>query len=205
MGLDITVMIVDWSWLGEVPSRERLERLRDAWYDDESGLWGHRAAVVEGDWEWPRGPGGGFFAIYEFRRTCGSFKAHFWAGERWESLRDHADPLVRTRLDTFLTGLIWDGLDGEAQHTDPGFFCDDPKVSYGLMVARSPGSVRELVATWEEVRPRLCELRGAFIEHSAVPKGWIHDFDGFNDLLEDWGRVLTEAARRGWGVVGLSE
>ncbi|WP_413754303.1 hypothetical protein NRF20_42860 [Streptomyces sp. R-74717] len=205
MGLDITVVIVDWSWLGKVPLRERLSRLRDAWYADETGLWDHGAPVAEGDWEWPRGPDGAFFAVYEFLRTFGSFKAHFWAGQRWEYVRDHADPLVRTGLDTLLLGLIWQGPDGEAQHTDPRFFCDDPEVSYGLLVARSPDSVRELAATWEGVRTRLGGLREAFVEHAAVPEGWVGDFDGFADLLEDWGRVLTEAARRGWGVVGLSE
>ncbi|KOG38796.1 hypothetical protein [Streptomyces decoyicus] len=206
MGLDITVMIVDWSWLGEVPPRERLSRLRDAWYADETGLWDHGAPAVKGDWEWPRGPDGAFFAVYGFLRTCGSFKAHFWAGERWESLRDHADPLVRTGLDALLLGLIWGGPDGEAEHTDPGFFCDEPGVSYGLLVGRSPDSVRELAATWEGVRPRLGGLRGAFDEHAAVPAArWFPDFEAFTDLLEEWGRVLTEAARRGWGVVGLSE
>ncbi|KPC66501.1 hypothetical protein [Streptomyces chattanoogensis] len=205
MGLDITVMIVDWSWLGAVPSRERLSRLRDAWYADETGLWDHDALGIEGDWEWPRGPHGAYFAVYEFRHTCGSFKAHFWAGERWESLRDHADPHLRTELDSLLLGLIWEGADGQAQYTDPGFFCDDPEVSYGLLLARSPDTVRELAATWEGMRPRLGRLRGAFTEHAADPTGWVGDFDGFTGLLEDWGRVLTEAARRGWGVVGLSE
>ena len=79
MGLDITVMIADWSWLGEVPPRERLPRLRNAWYADETGLWDFDAPAVEGDWEWPRGPNNAYFAVYEFRRTCGSFKPHFWA------------------------------------------------------------------------------------------------------------------------------
>lgn len=65
--------------------------------------------------------------------------------------------------------------------------------------------MRELAATWEQVRPRLGELRGAFTEHAAEPGAWVGRFDEFADLLEDWGRVLTEADRRGWGVVGLSE
>jgi hypothetical protein len=205
MGLDINVLIADWSWLGEVPPRERLLRLRQAWYADETGLWDYDAPVVEGDWEWPRGPNSASFAVYEFRHTRGSFKAHFWAGERWESIRDHADPLVRAGLDTFLLGLVWGGLNGEAEHVDPGFFCDDPAVTYGVLLARSPDSVRELAATWEEVRPRLDGLRGAFDEHAAVPGGWVGDFDELTDLLGDWGRVLSEAARRGWGLVGLSE
>ncbi|MFI7364201.1 hypothetical protein ACIBO4_18900 [Streptomyces sp. NPDC050149] len=169
-------------------------------------MWDHDTpAAPEGDWEWPRGPHNDSFAVYEFRRTAGSFKAHFWAGERWESVRDHADPLLRTGLDTLLLGLIWRGLDGEAEHMDPGFFDDDPAVSYGVLLARSPDSVRELAATWDRVRPLLGGLRGAFDEHAAVSRGWVGEFDGFTDLLDDWGHVLSEAARRGWGVVGLSE
>ncbi|CAL9340044.1 hypothetical protein SUDANB15_00242 [Streptomyces sp. enrichment culture] len=205
MGLDITVIIADWLWLGEVPPGERLSRLRDAWYADESGLWDHDAPVVEGDWERPRGPSNSSFAVYEFQGTLGSFKAHFWAGERWEAVRDHADPLVRARLDTLLLALIWGGLDGDAEHVDQGFFCDDAAVTHGVLLARSPDSVRELSATWEEVRTWLDGLRGAFDEHAAVPGGWVRDFDEFTDLLDGWGRVLSEAARRGWGLVGLSE
>ena len=205
MGLDITVLVADWSWLGEAPPGERLSRLRGAWYADETGLWEHDAPVVEGDWEWPRGPNAAFFAVYEFWRTCGSFKAHFWAGERWESVRDHADPPVRAGLDALLLGLVRGGLDGEAVHVDQGFFRDDPAVTYGVLLARSPDSVRELAAVWEDVRPRLDGLRGAFDEHAAAPGRWVGDFDEFTGLLEAWGRVLSEAARRGWGLVGLSE
>ncbi|MDX3055417.1 hypothetical protein PV394_09740 [Streptomyces sp. NE06-03E] len=205
MGLDISVMIADWSWLGEVPPCERLKRLRGAWYADETGLWDHRTPEPEGVFTWPQGPGISFFAVYEFRRTMGSFKAHFRAGERWESLRDHVGPQVRGGLDTLLLGLIWDGPDGEAPHTDPGFFSDDPTISYGMLLARSPESVRELAATWERVEPLLRGLGPAFVEHAAAPGGWIGEFSEFTDLLEDWGRVLTEAERRGWGVVGLSQ
>ncbi|WP_424920745.1 hypothetical protein [Streptomyces sp. wa13] len=63
----------------------------------------------EGDFTWPQGPDSAFFALYEFRRTLGSFKTHFWAGERWESVRDHADPQVRAELDALLLGLAWAG------------------------------------------------------------------------------------------------
>ncbi|WP_318275566.1 hypothetical protein [Streptomyces pharetrae] len=115
MGLDITVMIADWSWLAEVPPPERLSRLRDAWYDDETGLWDHDAPAVEGDWVWPRGPHGAHFAVYEFLHTCGSFKAHFWAGQRWEAVREHVEPALRTEVDGFLPGLIWDGPDAASR------------------------------------------------------------------------------------------
>lgn len=216
MGLDINVLIADWSWLGEMPPRERLPRLRNAWYADETGLWdvGPEAArAVEGDWEWPRGSGGPVFGIYEFRGTLGSFKAHFWAGERWEAVRGHADPVPRSAVDALLLGLIWNGLDGEAEHTDPGFFADPgsprdaPAVPHGVLLARSPDSVRHLAAAWERLRPLLCGLREAFAVRSAQAPGdgWVRTFDEFSDLLEDWGRVLAEADRRGWCVVGLSE
>ncbi|MER5279641.1 hypothetical protein ABT025_28450 [Streptomyces sp. NPDC002809] len=205
MGLDITVLIADWTWLGEAAPEERLSRLRDAWYDDETAMWDHDAPGTEGDWEWPRGPHSGSFGIYGFRCTAGSFKAHFWTGERWEAVRDHADPLLRAELDTLLLGLIWRGMDGEAEQVDPGFFHDDPAIAYGMLLARSPDNVRELAGAWERVRPLLGGLREAFDEHAAVPGAWAGTFDSFTDLLEDWGRVLSEAARRGWGVVGLTE
>lgn len=205
MGLDITVMIVDWSWLGEFPPGERLPRLRDAWYDDETGFWGEDAPDVDGDWDWPRGPNGSRFAVYEFLNTLGSFKPHFWAGQRWEAVRDHVDPSLRQELDTLLLGLIWMGLDDEGEQVTDAedFFGDGPGV-YGLLLAQPPDGVRELAATWERVRPGLGGMRTAF-EHAATPRHWIGNFDEFQYLLEEWGRVLAEAARRGWGVVGLSE
>ncbi|MGW0882352.1 hypothetical protein [Streptomyces sp. NPDC002671] len=202
VGLDITVMIADCSWLGEVPPSERVPRLRDAWYDDETGLWDHDAPEVESGWVWPQGSNRTSFAVYEFLHTCGSFKAHFWAGQRWEAVRDHVDPVARAEVDTLLRGLIWCGLDGEAQHTDVGFFGED---AYGVLLARSPDSVRELAAAWERVRPCLGGMEGAFTEYAADPDGWVGDFSAFMRLLTEWGHVLTEAARRRWGVVGLSE
>ncbi|MFB7189150.1 hypothetical protein ACFCZT_28400 [Streptomyces sp. NPDC056230] len=73
MGLDISVLIADWSWLGEVPPRDRPARLRDAWYADETGLWRREEPAAEGEWERPGGPHGALFDIYEFRGTLGSF------------------------------------------------------------------------------------------------------------------------------------
>ncbi|MFE6666701.1 hypothetical protein ACFVFH_24455 [Streptomyces sp. NPDC057697] len=202
MGLDITVVIADWAWLGEVPERERLLRLRDAWYADETGLWDDDAPVVRGGWERLRGPDAAFFALYEFRDTLGSFAPHFWATHHWERLRDHADPPLRSGLDALLLGLVRDGGPGE---TDRGFFGDDPKISYGLLLARSPEGVRELAASWADVRPRLDGLREPFDVYRAGSGGRSGGFDAFAGLLTEWGHVLTEAAGRGWGVVGLSE
>ncbi|MFF4183553.1 hypothetical protein ACFYZ9_10225 [Streptomyces sp. NPDC001691] len=207
MGVDMTVLIADWSWLERVPPRDRLPRLREAWYADETGLWDYDVPSVEGDWSWPRGDNASFFALYEFRRTLGSYKPHFWAGERWEAVRDHAKPVIRTDLDTLLLGLFWQGSCTGVEPPDPtaDFFGDDPGTAYGKLVSQPPDGVRELASTWERLAPRLDALRPDFTRHAASPDGWIPDFDAFAGLLEDWGRVLTEAAQRGWGVVGLKE
>ncbi len=198
-------MIADWSWLGEAPPQDRSARLRDAWYADETGLWDWAATVPEGAWRWPRGADADRFCVYEFRRTAGSFKAHFWAGQRWDTVRGHADPLLRAQLDALLGGLVWTGADGEAEHTDPAFLGAEPPAPYGVLLARTPDGVRELAALWRRIGPRLGGLRAAFTEHAAEPDSWVGEFGEFADLLDDWGRVLTEADRRGWCVVGLSE
>lgn len=207
MGLDLTTLIADWSWLGELPARERLPRLRDAWYDDETGLWDRDAPAADGGWEWPRGPHGAYFGVYEFPGTLGSFGPHFWAGEAWEKVRDHADPALRAELDALLGGLTWPGpgFEDEKENGDRAFFTHDPEVSYGVLVVCAPQRVRELLATWERLRPRLDALRAPFDRYAARPRGWIPDFDSFVRLLTGWGRVLAEAARRGWGIVGVSE
>ncbi|MCX4451459.1 hypothetical protein [Streptomyces sp. NBC_01789] len=202
MGLDITTLIADWSWLAEVPPRERLPRLRDAWYDDGTGLWDHDAPGTDGGWEWPRGPHGARFGVYEFPGTLGSFKPHFWAGEGWEKTRAHVDPAVRAQVDALLGGLTWDGPDFDDEESeDHAFFSHDHD---SVLVACAPERVRELLATWERVRPRLDEVRAPFDEHAALPEGWIPDADAFVRLLTGWGEVLAEAARRGRGIAGLS-
>ncbi|WP_167828775.1 hypothetical protein [Streptomyces sp. MZ04] len=43
--------------------------------------------------------------------------------------------------------------------------------------------------------PQLCELWGV---DAPSPS-----FDDFNRLVVEWGEVLGEAHRRGWGVIGL--
>jgi len=199
MGLDLHTLIADWPWLAEVPPGERLARLRDAWYDEGTGLWDYDAAGADGGWEWPRGPHSARFGVYEFPGTAGSFKPHFWAGEGWERTRDHVDPTVRAEVDALLGGLTWDGpdFDDDEESEDHAFFSPD-----SVLVACSPERVRELLATWERVRPRLDELRAPFDEH-AIAAG-ISDSDAFVRLLTCWGGVLAEAARRGWGIAGVS-
>ncbi|MFG2566185.1 hypothetical protein ACGFR6_12165 [Streptomyces sp. NPDC048567] len=201
MGVDLTTLIADWSWLAEVPPPERLERLRNAWYDDETGLWDYDRDGTDDGWEWPRGPHSALFGVYEFPGTLGSYKPHFWAGEAWEKARDHVDPAVRAELDALLGGLIWDGPDFDDEELGEGhaFFTG----GYGLLVAQPPQGVRDLLATWERVRPRLDELRAPYEERSEASQ--YRSFDAFVRLLTNWGEVLAEAARRGWGIAGVSE
>ncbi|MFG3344004.1 hypothetical protein ACGF1Z_02940 [Streptomyces sp. NPDC048018] len=154
----------------------------------------------------PAGPHADRFDVYEFPHGT-SFKAHFWAGNRWEYCRDHVDARLREPLDVLLGGLFWDGADGEAEHVDPELFGDGAE-RHGLLLALSPDRVRELGATRRELADGrgggIAALRPAFDEHAADPRGWVGDLDTFARLLEDWGRILAEAARRGWVVVGLS-
>lgn len=56
---------------------------------------------------------------------------------------------------------------------------------------------------WERGEPFLEELSGPF---AAECEGWAgrpDTFEGFVALLREWGAVVAEAARRGWGLVGL--
>ncbi|MFD0366508.1 hypothetical protein [Streptomyces sp. NPDC059071] len=207
MGLDITVLIADWSWLSAAPAPERPGLLRDAWYDDATGFWEADAPVTDGGWILPRGPHQDRFALYEFTRTTSSFKPHFWAGSRWEDVRDHVDRALRADLDTVLRGLIWDGPEGVELRVEREVFGDGPEV-YGVLLARTPAGVRELAAAWDRAArrpPGLGVLRAPFDAHAADPTGWVGEFGEFELLLRDWGLILTEAARRGWAVVGLSE
>jgi hypothetical protein len=54
-----------------------------------------------------------------------------------------------------------------------------------------------------ELEPGLPSLRDLFEQHVAEPTGWINDFSSFAALVTEWGEVVTEAAARGWGIIGL--
>ncbi|MFJ9418618.1 hypothetical protein ACIRPT_31345 [Streptomyces sp. NPDC101227] len=63
--------------------------------------------------------------------------------------------------------------------------------------------VPAIAGWWRQAAPRLESLREPFTRHAAEPGGWTTTFALFADLLTDWGEVVTEAERRGWGIVGL--
>jgi len=56
---------------------------------------------------------------------------------------------------------------------------------------------------WARAAPRLEELREPFGPYAERPGGWMAAFDDFARLVREWGEVVVEAQRRGWGVVGL--
>lgn len=60
-----------------------------------------------------------------------------------------------------------------------------------------------VAAAWERAAPLLDTLRAPYTKHAKDPHGWIRDFDQFAALVQEWSVPVEEAARRGWGLVGL--
>ena len=199
MGVCIEVLIVDWERLGTVPADQRSALLWDI-FDDEDDTW---SPPPPAGWVRPREEDADWCRRYDFHGTLGSYKPHFWAGERWEAVRDHAAPGLRTALDHYLSALFWGGLpfmdggDGEEESEQ-----ECPWDIRTLMWS-APDDVPGIKWLWDRAAPELDTLREPFAEHAASPGSWIADFDEFALLLKDWGEVMTEADRRGWGVLGL--
>ncbi|KJS54202.1 hypothetical protein VM98_20620 [Streptomyces rubellomurinus subsp. indigoferus] len=196
MGVDITVVAVDWAHLRGIAPDARLPALEEAAYDE---------VAVEAGWVWPVEPGRAWLGRYEFARSCGSYTPHFRAGEAWGNVRDAAGPALRAALDGFLLPLFWYGPGREAAaHVEPGVLpAGDRTERYGPLVAAGPGTVARLDRCWREASPALPELREPFGRLAADPGGWIEDYEDFARLLSGWGEVVGEAGRRGWGVIGL--
>ncbi|MEV4742518.1 hypothetical protein [Streptomyces sp. NPDC049555] len=198
MGADITALIVEWAHLENIPDLEREHALIEAADPDADD------GMVEDGWAWlPPAPEGFtvWCARYEFGGTLGSFKPHFWAGERWEAVREHVPADLRTALDTFLAGLIW---------TPPGTDSDvnvdeaDAEPWHGALWAYCPPQdIPALARAWSAAVFRLEELREPFTAHAAAPGKWVGRFEEFIQLLRGWAEVIAEAHRRGWGLVGL--
>ncbi|MFB8140784.1 hypothetical protein [Streptomyces parvus] len=192
MGMDLTLFMVDWGWLGAVPAESRIELLEDAAWpeglDDSYDLSRGRA----GGWLRPPGPGAAWCAEYAFSTTTGAHAPHARAGAAWGDLRLLVDASVREPMDTFLDGLLRnvDRASADRWHRHVLLACP-PDVL--------PGKVR----AWERLESRLEDLRAPF---AAECEGWAGRPDTFEDfiaLLREWGGVTAAAARRGWGLVGL--
>ncbi|MFF4275350.1 hypothetical protein [Streptomyces sp. NPDC001536] len=194
MGLDITVLAVDWEQLEATPFDTRLGRLEDAALPEDEIDWD---AEPRQGWVFPAASAVPWSGRYEFHSTSGSYKAHFWAGQAWEDVRDFADPVLRERLNGFLSPLLWD-------EDDTGLFpADSDPWRPKLLLTCPPPTVAALAVHWAGAEPLLESLREPFAVHAACPGRWIEDFDEFAVLLREWAVVVGEADRRGWGLVGL--
>ncbi|UFS98181.1 hypothetical protein [Nocardia huaxiensis] len=63
----------------------------------------------------------------------------------------------------------------------------------------------ELAAVWREWSDRLDELRPSI---TAEVDEWPTGFDNFDQcamLLQEWGEIVEEADRRGWGLLYLAQ
>ncbi|OIJ96661.1 hypothetical protein BIV25_17010 [Streptomyces sp. MUSC 14] len=197
MGVAIEVLIVDWSRVEAVAPGGREDLLSDAAFGEA-----YSDDLFEHGWSWSTQPGEDWFGRYAFRNTFGSYKPHFWAGFRWEYMRDFVEPEGREVLDRFNDALFWHGLEDT---TGVGSVLPERPCTWeaDLLLWCPPDHVSLIAAWWRQAGRRLGELREPFIQHAAESGGWIKTFESFADFLTDWGEVVTEAARRDWGVVGL--
>ncbi|MEU4213230.1 hypothetical protein AB0F13_25125 [Streptomyces sp. NPDC026206] len=195
MGLDITALIVDWAHLEGLPVDEREEALTDAAYpDDDDG-------TIEEGWVWLPPATPAWCARYEFAGTAGSFKPHFWTGNRWEDFREYLQADLRMALDTFLAGLTWDLPDtdrGPQHEGGPEHWYD------GLLVYCPPRDIPALAQAWAIAGLWLEELREPFDTHAAAPGRWAGTFEEFIRVLHGWAEAVGEAHQRGWGLGRVS-
>ncbi|MER7734769.1 hypothetical protein ABTX80_28130 [Streptomyces erythrochromogenes] len=205
MGMDMTVLVVDWAHLMDLAPEDRLRVVQESAYADDDPDGG--GDVVDG-WVWPAaGSERAWLGRYEFPGTLGSYKPHFWAAEGWETVRGAAGGGVRAALDEFLEGLIWWGpqADVDAEHVDPGVF---PSLEGlwrpGPLIVRDPATVARLRRRWHEAAPELEGLRIPYGELAGRGPGqWVAGFEEFAELVAGWAEVVEEAERRQWGVIGL--
>ncbi|MER7754959.1 hypothetical protein [Kitasatospora sp. NPDC097643] len=215
MGVDITVVMVDWAQLARIPADGRLAALDDAVYPPYCCASCEDADyAVEGGWVWPRQSR--WCAEYRFFGTTGSWGWHLHLANAWADIRPLAAPDLRDALDCFLGGLVWDrpdeapgsgpGTETAADDEDPpaGGFPDDP-VPWRPRVhlVRAPDEVPALVRAWNAAEPRLEELREHFDAEVASWAARPATFDAAVALLREWGEVVTRAGARGWGLIGL--
>ncbi|MEV4256781.1 hypothetical protein AB0J52_26765 [Spirillospora sp. NPDC049652] len=198
MGLDLTALVVDWTRVLDTAPESRYELLEDAAcallpedaaFDPPPGL------------VWPERPDVGWYALYEFRDTAGSYKPHFWTGHSWDHMRAAVEPSVRADGDAFLNRLL---ADDPHDHLEPGVFPDrDPRHATTL-IACAPGTVHTLADAWTRLAPRLPGLRAAFDAQAPDPGRWIATFEEFEALTRQWGEAVTAAADRGWALTAIN-
>jgi hypothetical protein len=99
------VLIVDWAHLKSVPAKQREDLVQEAAFGPDDAY----DYNLPPGWTWPDPTQARWWARYEFLDTMTSYKAHFWAGERWDELRAFVDVPLRDALDQFSAPLFWDG------------------------------------------------------------------------------------------------
>ncbi|GAA2358284.1 hypothetical protein [Streptomyces violaceusniger] len=197
MGVGMEVLIVDWPQVEAAAPGDREQSLIDAAFGEV-----YSDDLLEHGWSWPAQPGNAWYGRYAFRNALGSYKPHFWAGHRWDHMRDFVEPELRDCLDRFNDALFWHRLEDT---TGVGSDLPDQPCTWDadLLLWCPPDHVALIAGWWQQAAPYLEVLREPFTQHAAVPSGWITTFESFTDLLTDWGKVVTEAEHRGWGIVGL--
>ncbi len=206
MGLDLTLRMSDWERLRVIPVEDRIRALDETmWPSDLDDAYYSMYGLADG-WVWPPNQGAAWCAEYHFFGTTGSYRSHSKAGDAWADIRVLADATLRDAMDRFLNGLIWD----EDPAEDPaltgggGFFppVTDRRRPHILLVC-PPEAAHGKSRAWERAAPRLEELRGPFAAECAGWAGRPDTFEEFATLIREWGDVVTETARRGWGLLGL--
>ncbi|MGW1658036.1 hypothetical protein [Streptomyces atratus] len=206
MGLDITLFMADWEKLSAIPVENRIRALDDTtWPPVHDGKYPQRYGLA-GGWLWPPDRESAWCAEYDFSTTTGSYSPHARAGDAWDDIRPLVDASVREAIDAFLDGLIWDAnpADDPALTGGGGFF--PPATDRGLLrvlLVCPPEAVTGKAHAWKRAVSHLDVLREPF---AAECEGWAgrpDTFEDFTALLREWGAVITTAARRSWGLVGL--
>ncbi|MFE3181130.1 hypothetical protein ACFXKR_09565 [Streptomyces violascens] len=206
MGLHLTLCMADWGHLREIHVKDRIRALNEAISPTGLDHDGYGTLGLAEGWVWSPNQDPAWCAEYRFFCTSGSYKTQSRAGDGWDDMRVLVHASLRDAMDRFLNGLIWD----EDPANDPtltgggGFFppAADRRWSNLLLVC-SPEAATDKADAWGRAAPRLQELRSAF---AAECEGWAgrpDTFEEFTTLLHEWGDVVTEAAGRGWGLVGL--
>ncbi|GAB2551528.1 hypothetical protein [Nocardia heshunensis] len=197
MGVDIYAAIGRWDRVVETLGHVGAEEL---WML----IWGHPseedgAYFEEGRFLWRHDDPVPWFGECAFRFGR-SFKPHWWLGEAWEGVRDRDDVAsdLVALFDVFIGRLLWRGADGEADLVGPSGLKTDG--AQGLYAACSPVEVAALARHWPFCAARLEELRAPLTAQITEWTGWYDTFDQWATVLTDWGEVVQEADRRGWGL-----
>ncbi|MWA16170.1 hypothetical protein [Streptomyces sp. BA2] len=197
----LELLIVDCAYIEAAPAEQRAGLVESAAFGSDDA----RGPDLPEGWTWPEAQNGPWYARYEFRNTLTSYKPHFWAGERWEKMRGFVRPGLRTALDEFSAPLFWGEYNWES--ADPPFTPSVPGRENHwcpeTMLWLLPEDVTALHHFWTLAEPGLPSLRQPFEQHLAGATGRVSTFSSFAALVTEWGEVVTEAAGRGWAIIGL--